>query len=126
MRVRPGLREVAEVVREHAVLMVEHFGDEGKALRELRKHMAWYLKGYIVGGSVRRDFGMVSSLAELDDRLAGLDLDQPYPGEAAEGPRGRAGSPKVPHLPEGWLATRGLDEQLRELLQQAELSISGG
>src|SRR5690625_2887353 len=125
-RVRPGLRQVAEVVREHAELMVEHFGDEHKALRELRKHMAWYLKGYVVGGSARRNFGMVSSLAELSDRLDELDLDQPYPGAGAEGPRGRAGSPKAPHLPEGWLATRELDEALRAMLDQAELSISGG
>ncbi len=126
VRRRPGLREVAEVVREHAVLMVEHFGDEGKALRELRKHMAWYLKGYVVGGSVRQAFGMVSSLAELDERLAALDLDQPYPGDAAEGPRGRAGGPREPHLPQGWLDSRDLDEELRALLHQAELSISGG
>ena len=125
-RVTPGLREVAAVVRRHAELMVEHFGEEARALREMRKHMSWYLKGYVVGGEARHDLGLVSSLAELDERLAALDLDQPYPGEAAEGQRGRAGTPKQPHLPDGWLTSRDVDEELRAILAQAELSVSGG
>ena len=32
-----------------------------------------------------------------------LDCDAPCPGDAAEGQRGRAGTPKRPALPEGWL-----------------------
>src|SRR5690554_3584262 len=38
-RILPGLGEVAAVVRRHAELMVEEFEHEGRALRELRKHM---------------------------------------------------------------------------------------
>jgi nifR3 family TIM-barrel protein len=125
-RITPGARYVARVIRRHAELMVEAFGDEGKALRELRKHMAWYWKGYVVGGEQRAALGLVSSLAELDDRLAALDLDQPYPGEAAEGQRGRAGSPKRPHLPDGWLDSRDLSEDFRRGRAEAELSVSGG
>jgi len=126
VRVRPGLGEVARVVRRHAELMVEHFDDETKALREMRKHMAWYLKGYVVGGELRARLGMVSTLAELDDLLGTLDLDQPYPGAAAEGQRGRAGSPKRPSLPDGWLDSRELSEGFRRALHEAELSVSGG
>jgi hypothetical protein len=126
VRVRPGLREVAGVVRRHAELMVDHFGEEDKALREMRKHMAWYFKGYVVGGHLRAQLGLVSTLAELDDRLAQLDLDQPYPGAAAEGQRGRAGSPKRPSLPDGWLDSRDLSEDFRRALEEAELSVSGG
>lgn len=125
-RVRPGLGEVARVIRRHAELMVETFGDEGKALREMRKHMAWYLKGYVVGGDARAALGLVSTMAELDERLAALDLDQPYPGEAAEGPRGRAGSPKRPVLPYGWLDSRELSATFAQQLHEAELSVSGG
>ncbi|WP_309232729.1 tRNA dihydrouridine synthase DusB [Actinotalea sp. JY-7885] len=126
VRVRPGLREVAGVVRRHAELMVEEFGDESKALRELRKHMAWYLKGYAVGGPLRAELALVESLAHLDELLGRLDLDQPYPGVGAEGQRGRAGSPKRPHLPEGWLDSRDLSDAFRRSLQEAELSVSGG
>lgn len=125
-RVRPGLREVAAVVRRHAELMVEEFGDELKALRELRKHMAWYLKGYAVGGVLRAELALVETLEHLDELLSRLDLDQPYPGAGAEGQRGRAGSPKRPHLPEGWLDSRELSESFRRALHEAELSVSGG
>ena len=126
VRLRPGLREVAAVVRRHADLMVEEFGDELKAMREMRKHMAWYLKGYVVGGSLRAQLGLVETLAHLDELLGRLDLDQPYPGQAAEGPRGRAGSPRRPALPDGWLDSRDLDDRFRAALHDAELSISGG
>ena len=81
-RIRPGLGYVATIVRRHAELMVEHFGDEGKALREMRKHMAWYFKGYVVGGETRAALGLVSTMAELDERLAA-----PRPGPGL--PRGR-------------------------------------
>jgi nifR3 family TIM-barrel protein len=125
-RVRPGLRMVAETIYRHGELMVEEFGDEDKGMRDLRKHMAWYLKGYPVGGDSRRGLAMVSSLAELRELLDALDLDQPYPGEAAEGTRGRQGTPKRPHLPEGWLDSRELDDEFRARLAEAELSVSGG
>lgn len=125
-RVRPGLRMVAETIYRHGELMVEEFGDEDKGMRDLRKHMAWYLKGYPVGGDSRRGLAMVSTLAELRELLDALDLDQPYPGEAAEGTRGRQGTPKRPHLPEGWLDSRELDDEFRARLAEAELSVSGG
>ncbi len=125
-RVRPGLADVAATIRQHAELLVEHLGSEHQALRELRKHMAWYLKGYVVGGRARAALGLVSSLAELEERLGALDLDQPYPGDGAEGPRGRAGAPRRPAVPDGWLESRDLDDRMRAVLTQAELSVSGG
>ena len=39
-------------------------------MREMRKHMAWYFKGYVVGGGLRASLGLVSTLAELEDLLA--------------------------------------------------------
>ncbi|QIK83797.1 tRNA dihydrouridine synthase DusB [Sanguibacter sp. HDW7] len=125
-RLQPGLAMVAETIYRHGELMVEEFGEEDRGVRELRKHMAWYLKGYAVGGDARRGLAMVSSLAELRTLLDALDLDAPYPGEAAEGTRGRQGTPKTPHLPEGWLASRELDDTFRARLAEAELAVSGG
>jgi len=55
-----------------------------------------------------------------------MDLDAPWPGDAAEGQRGRAGSPRVVALPENWLRSRELDAAQRAQVAQAELSVSGG
>src|SRR5665647_3474164 len=126
VRVRPGLGEVAAVIRRHAELMVDEYDDERRPMREMRKHMAWYLKGYVVGGALRAQLGLVETLAHLDELLGRLDLDQPYPGEAAEGQRGRAGSPKRPTVPAGWLDSHELDDSFRAALHEAELSVSGG
>ncbi len=98
-RFRPSLREVARIIMRHAELSIEHFnGDEHRALRELRKHMAWYLRGFAVGGGARNELALVSTLDELRARLAQLDLDQAYP-EAAEGPVAAQDPRSDPHLP---------------------------
>ena len=126
-RVRPGLRFVADTVYRHGELMVVHFGgDEHKAMQEIRKHMAWYFKGYPVGGDSRRSLGLVTSLAELRGLLDALDLEAPYPGAEAEGARGRQGTPKRPSCPDGWLDTRDITPDLELRLREAELSVSGG
>jgi nifR3 family TIM-barrel protein len=117
---------VARAFRRHAELLVEFFEDEERGCRDIRKHVAWYLKGYPVGGELRARLATVGSLAEIDDLLAQLDLDAPYPGAAAEGQRGRAGTPKRPALPDGWLASRELGEQASRELADAELDTSGG
>jgi nitrate/nitrite-specific signal transduction histidine kinase len=58
--------------------------------------------------------------------LGTLERDIPYPGEDAEGPRGRLGSVKSCALPESWLDSRELSSTHKLQLQQAELSVSGG
>lgn len=125
-RFRPGVSEVAEMIYRHAELLVETFGDETKGLREIRKHVAWYFHGYPVGGSLRAKMATVPDLAAFREYLAELDHSIEYPGAAVEGPRGRAGSPKKPHLPHGWLDSRILGDAERLGLVDAELDISGG
>ncbi|PDQ35546.1 MAG: tRNA dihydrouridine synthase DusB [Candidatus Lumbricidophila eiseniae] len=125
-RARPGLDTVARTFRRHAELLVEFFEDQDRACRDIRKHVAWYFKGYPVGGGIRAKLAMVESLAHLDDLLGAIDLTQPYPTEGVEGPRGRAGTPKHPSLPEGWLASRELAGSERRTLVDAELDTSGG
>jgi nifR3 family TIM-barrel protein len=97
----PNLGEVGRVLRRHAELLVEHDGPT-KAMRDLRKHMAWYLMGFPVGAELRRGFALVTALDELDELIAQLDHHAPFPA-AAEGPRGRQGSPGKVTLPHGWL-----------------------
>ncbi|WP_112235340.1 tRNA dihydrouridine synthase DusB [Kocuria sp. BT304] len=125
-RFRPGVRKVADTVYRHAELLTEEFGDEAKGCREIRKHVSWYFKGYPVGGELRAKMAQVPDLAALRELLDQLDLDAPYPGADVEGPRGRAGSPKKPHLPDAWLSSRILGDAERLGLVDAELDVSGG
>jgi nifR3 family TIM-barrel protein len=127
LRIQPGLGDVAAAFRRHAELLVEFFdGDEDRACRDIRKHVAWYFKGYPVGGSVRAQLATVESLQQIDDYLGELDADAPYPGDGVEGPRGRQGSPKKTALPENWLMSRELNESEQATLRLAEVDSSGG
>ncbi|ORI15325.1 tRNA dihydrouridine synthase DusB [Rhodococcus sp. 1163] len=97
----PTLGEVAVIIRRHAELLAAHHG-ENKGLRELRKHVSWYLRGFPAGSDLRVAMALVKTLTELDDLLGQLDTTVAFPKDA-EGPRGRQGSPGVVSLPEGWL-----------------------
>jgi len=124
---RPSLGTVAATLRRHTELLVEFFdGDEDRACRDIRKHVSWYFKGYPVGGDLRASLATVESLQQMDDLLGQLDWSQEYPGEAAEGPRGRAGTPKRPALPEHWLDSHELGDVHRVELADAEIDSSGG
>lgn len=123
---QPSLGVVAATVRRHTELLTEFFESEEWACRDIRKHMSWYFKGYPVGGDIRSQLATVENFAHMDDLLGQLDWDMPYPGAGAEGPRGRAGTPKRPALPDGWLDSQELnDDQSREVAG-AELDSSGG
>ena len=98
----PSLAEVREIMIRHGHLLVEFFEAEGRAMRDLRKHMAWYLKGFTVPREIRSSLGMVASLGELEHLLAQID-DQPYPTSVSEAPRGRKSHGRKPTLPDGWL-----------------------
>jgi nifR3 family TIM-barrel protein len=124
--IQPDLGEVADAFKRHAELLVEFFESEMHACRDIRKHVAWYFKGYPVGGEFRAALSQVESLDHMDEILGTLDRSQPYPGEEAEGPRGRLGGAKVCALPENWLQSRELVGDQRKVLQEAELGVSGG
>jgi len=98
----PSLFEVREIMLRHGQLLIEFFESEGRAMRDLRKHMAWYLKGFSVPRELRAGFGMISSLGELEFLLSQLS-DQPYPIQIAEAPRGRRSHGRAVSLPDGWL-----------------------
>jgi nifR3 family TIM-barrel protein len=125
-RVQPTLGQVAQTLRRHTEYLTEFYGSEQKACLDIRKHIAWYLKGFPAGREVRHGLGLVNSMASLDDLIAGLDLSAPWPGEPAEGQRGRAGPPRRVALPDGWLDSQQLNEASAAVVAQAELSVCGG
>ena len=111
----PTLGEVAAMVRRHGELLAE-ITTEGHGLTDLRKHRAWYFKGFPVGGELRHELAMISSFEQLDALLAQLDHDAPFPDMELGKPRGRQGTPRAKViLPYGWYDdTNGLDLELDE------------
>ena len=101
-RVNPNLFEVRKVMLRHGQLLVEYFENEDRAMRDIRKHMAWYLKGFSVPREIRSSLGMVSSLDEMEKLLSGVS-DQPYPQAVGDAPRGRSSHGRPVSLPDGWL-----------------------
>jgi nifR3 family TIM-barrel protein len=101
----PSLGEVAAMMHRHTELLVELLGEQ-RGCTEFRKHVAWYLKGFRVGGELRAALAMISTLSELDALLGQMDPDEPFPVGVLGAPRGRQGSPRRVALPEHWLHDR--------------------
>lgn len=120
----PTSAQLKQVLLRHCELLIEMHGDEVHGCREMRKHMAWYWKGFAVGGEVRSRLALISSVAELRSLLDQISDDQPYPEEIAHGPRGRTSGAKAVALPDGWLNSCELDEAVD--LSAAEIGVSGG
>ncbi|MBD5459663.1 MAG: tRNA dihydrouridine synthase DusB [Lachnospiraceae bacterium] len=65
---KPEPAEVKRVIRRHAALLMQVKG-EYTAVREMRKHLAWYTAGYPHSALFRR---MINSMETMEDLLAGL------------------------------------------------------
>lgn len=101
-RTNPTLFQVREIMLRHGQLLVEYFENEDRAMRDIRKHMAWYLKGFSVAREIRSSLGMVISISQMAQLLSLLE-DQPYPQAVGDGPRGRTSHGRAVSLPAGWL-----------------------
>ena len=49
-------------------------------MRDIRKHIAWYLHGFPAGSELRRALALVKTLDELDSLLDQLDRTVAVPG----------------------------------------------
>ena len=118
----PLLGGVCDVMASHARLLAVHLG-ENLALRDFRKHTAWYMTGYPVGGEMRGRFGMVSSLAELDDLIAMLDPTTEIVPGGERIRRGHTNGPIRVALPDGYL------DRLDDIVvpdDDSAMAVSGG
>ena len=112
---------VAATLRRHAELLCAHMGPD-KGIRDVRKHIAWYLKGFPGGlgdaspARARRQPGRAGRAARHRSTRSTLSPTE------ADGPRGRQGSPGRVVLPERWLD----DPNDPSVPFGAELEHSGG
>ncbi len=122
----PNLGGVAAVIRRHVDLIEKwqlSTRDCSVRLVSFRKHLAWYLKGFPVGGEIRRMAGQVSSPEDVYRLLDGLDVDAPAPTGAAGFNRSHSNPLRRVALPHGWLDD---PEEDGALCGAVEGTISGG
>ncbi|MFP1714824.1 tRNA dihydrouridine synthase DusB [Bifidobacteriaceae bacterium WP022] len=116
-RVNPTLAEVGSVILRHLKLLVEFYDDDERmAVHDLRKHVAWYLKGFPVGGGTRKAFMECESIEDVQRNLDMLDGSLRLPEKVLDTPRGRVRFAKKVHLPYGWLDSRTTSHEEREAL----------
>ncbi len=118
----PTVGTVVEALRDHARRLVEwHGADVG--IRDLRKHVGWYLQGYPVGPMARKDLVLADDLASFEARLDELDPSVALPPESVGLPRGHQHGPKPVTVPEGFWLDR---DDPRPLGAAADALASGG
>ena len=119
----PSLGEVVEIMREHAKLLADWFG-ERKGLISFRRHAGWYTKGFRGGTHIRQALVRVNTLAELDGAFGEFDPETPFPLEAMRMKRGKRSGTQRVALPEGYLDHRF--EDATPPGPEAETADSGG
>jgi len=122
----PDAGTIVDLMRRHAELLVQMHGNEFKGCQEMRKHMAWYLKGIVVGSETRGALALIDSLAQLDDLLNTVERNQTLSDDIAHSPRGRTTPDRKVNLPDGWLNSQSMSANEQETVREAELSVSGG
>jgi hypothetical protein len=103
------LGEVAQIAGRHADLLVDFFG-ELTAMQHMRKFMSWYTKSFPGMGQFREAAQTVSTRAELEQLLAALPADMPFPEAGLRVKRGKTGGQQRVSLPPGFLDDR-LDDR---------------
>ena len=64
-------KEVREVILRHAKMELEYKG-EYTAVREMRKHIAWYTAGYPNSAALRREINTMESFEQLEEAVQNI------------------------------------------------------
>lgn len=65
---RPSIEEVREMILRHAALQLEYKGDY-IGIREMRKHVAWYIAGYPHAAKLRKKVCSIGQMEELTELI---------------------------------------------------------
>ncbi|MBQ3785900.1 MAG: tRNA dihydrouridine synthase DusB [Lachnospiraceae bacterium] len=68
---KPELKELSKLIKSHVLMEVDHKG-EYTAIREMRKHIAWYTTGYPGSSAIRRRVNEIENLKEMEEFLDGF------------------------------------------------------
>lgn len=98
----PRLGEVGQIMLEHARRLAHWIG-ETPAVRDFRRHASWYTKGFRGSAEARARFMRAESLTDLEEIVAKLDFQEPFPITAMRVPRGKTSGTQIVSLPERYL-----------------------
>ena len=70
---KPTRQEIIQMVLRHAQLQRQYKG-ENMGMREMRKHVAWYMAGFPGAAKVRGQVNCVTTFEELEKLLENLSL----------------------------------------------------
>ena len=65
---RPSKEEVRDTILRHAALLLAYKG-EYTAIREMRKHVAWYTAGYPHSARLRQRINEMETVAQLEEGI---------------------------------------------------------
>lgn len=68
---KPSIEEVKRMILRHCKMLVEYKG-EYTGIREMRKHVAWYIFGYPHAAALRNAVNMVESMEELEKLISNI------------------------------------------------------
>jgi nifR3 family TIM-barrel protein len=97
----PDFGEVADIMLEHAHMLVSWFG-ERQAMLSFRKHSGWYTRGFRSSARLRERLMRVQRVEELAEALAGIDREEAFPAHGHLVRRGKRSGTQRVVLPEGF------------------------
>jgi nifR3 family TIM-barrel protein len=97
----PTFGEVADLMIEHAQMLVDWFG-ERQAILSFRKHNGWYTRGFQSSARLRDRLMRVQHLSELEEALATINRQEPFPEHGHLVRRGKRGGTQKVVLPHGF------------------------
>lgn len=126
----PGLNEIVGIMEDHARRLCDFFG-EAMGMRQMRKWVAWYTKGFTGCAGLRSELRHLNQQAQIRPLFDGVDLTEPFPRRALRVGRAKGSKQQRVKLPDGFLENRDDDTPPRgphtlAEIEEWERSLQGG
>ncbi len=119
----PSLGKIADLMLEHARMLVQWYDNELYAMKTFRKHCTWYVKGFTKASHLIPQLIQILCLEDLENILQTVNRDEPFPLRNLRTPRGKRRKKQKVALPQGFLDD---PNDPRPPGKKAEVSTSGG
>jgi nifR3 family TIM-barrel protein len=117
----PNLGQVAAIATEHARRLCAFFGQD-VGMRQMRKWVSWYTKGFRHSSLVRAQLRRLERLSDLETLFGAMDPQEPFPDHALRTSRAKGSRVQRVSLPEGYLDDRDDDTPPRGPTSPQELT----